>query len=163
MVPQHALQPGARVVLLDLRARTLQQVTILDTGRTGGLAIQAAKTAVNVFDKRFAQAEPAFIDLQHLVNASPRRVHFRAKGAVGGAIIQAQPAVNALGVQVPCGLFAGREIRNRFFQYWRREAQSRNLPRFKMSFGSSARFTARMLSMWVGVRTPPISFCTATG
>ena len=145
------LQPGPLIVLLDLRARFLQQMSVLHAGGTRGLAIQAAETAVNVGNERIGQRQPALVNLQHLVDAAARRIHLRAQRAIGGAIVQTQAAVHALGIQVPTGLLAGREVGNRILDDGSGKAQKRNLPRFKMSFGSIARLIARMLSKWVGV------------
>jgi hypothetical protein len=59
--------------------------------------------------------------------------------------------MHALGVQVPTGLLAGREVGSMMLGRWNLEAQKRNLPRFRMSLPSSAGLTAFILSKSVGV------------
>ena len=60
-----------------------------------------------------AQRQPARVHLQHLVDAAARRIHFRAQRAIGRALVQAQAAMHALGVQLPRRLLARREVRDR--------------------------------------------------
>src|SRR5208283_2525120 len=113
-----ALQPRTPVVLDDLRTRALQQASVRHARWASGLAIQAAETAVNMGDERFGQCEPAFVHLHHLVNAPARRIHLRAQRAIGRTLVQAQPAVHTLGVQVPGRLLARGEIRYWLFRNW---------------------------------------------
>src|ERR1019366_5417086 len=62
-----------------------------------------------------------------------------------------QSAMDALRVQVPRRFIAGGEVGDRLFRHWSRDRQKRNLPRFRMSLGSSAILTARMLYRSVGI------------
>ncbi len=139
------------VVLHDLRARTLQQASVRYSRGASGLTIQAAEAAVNVGDERFAQRQPSLVHLHHLIDAAPRRIHLRAQSAIGRTLVEAQPAVNTLGVKVPRRLLSRQEVGDWLFRNWRCCAQKRNLPRFRMSCGSSASFTARMLSKSVRI------------
>src|SRR5271157_1768742 len=145
MCANYALQPRRPVVLDDLRACALQQASVGHTRWTSRLAIQAAEAAINMGDERLAQREPALVHLHHLVNAAAGRIHLRAQHSIGRALVQAQPAVDTLGVQVPRRLLTRGEIRYWLFRNWSSRGQNRNLPRFRMSLGSSASFTARML------------------
>ncbi len=138
-------------MLHNLRARALQQAAVRHTRWTSSLAIQAAEAAVNVGDERLAQRQTALVHLHHLVDAAARRIHLRAQRAIGRTLVEAQSAVDTLGVQVPRRLFTGQEVRDWLFRNWSCRTQKRNLPRFKTSFRSSACFTARMLSKSVGV------------
>src|SRR5258708_2956561 len=55
---------------------------------------EGGQAGVHMLDKRIAHRHLAFIHLQHLVDASPRRIHFHAQHFVGGAVVQAEPAVD---------------------------------------------------------------------
>ncbi len=60
----------APIVLLDLRARGLDQLAVLYPGRARGLAGAAIETPVDVLHESIAQCQASLVDEQHLANAS---------------------------------------------------------------------------------------------
>lgn len=95
-----------------------------------------------MLNKGIGDRKASGIDLQNLVDAPARRIGLESEDAIRRALLQAETAVNALCVQLPRRLIRRGEIRLRRSFNWGRGAQSRNLPRFKMSLGSSARLMA---------------------
>src|ERR1022692_1386097 len=154
-----ALQPATLVVLLDLRACALQQASVGYARGTSRLAIHAAQAAVNMGDEGIPQRQPTLVNQHHLIDAPARRIHLRPQCAVRRALVQAQSAVDTLRVQVPRGFLARGEVGDRLFRHWSCDCQKRNLPRFRMSLGSSAIFTARMLSRSVGIGPQALMWC----
>jgi len=118
-----------------------------------------------MLDKRIAHRHLAFIHLQHLVDPSAGESISNAQHFVRGTMVQAQPAMDARGQQLPARLvFAsatrpaaigcrcgscGFKLMKRLVQM--RCSQTMNLPLFKIFFGSMARFTARIIFTSVGV------------
>src|SRR5437764_10527036 len=78
-VPDAADEPGPLVMLFDLSAGALHDASVLHAGGAGGFAGAAVEAAVDVGHERIADRESACIDLQHLVDASPRRIHLHAQ------------------------------------------------------------------------------------
>jgi hypothetical protein len=103
-----------------------------------------------MFDKRRVDGEPAFIDLQNLVDAAAGRIGFESESAISRALLQAKSAVDAPGVEFPARPVLGGEIRLGSSFDGGLGAQRRNLPRLSVSFGLSARLTASMESRWDG-------------
>src|SRR5438477_4980776 len=110
-VPHAADEPGPLVMLFDLSAGALHDACVLHAGGAGGLARAAVKAAVDVGDKRIANRESACIDLQHLVDASARRIHLHPQYPIRRAMIQAEATMNTGGVKVPTWAVAACEVR----------------------------------------------------
>ena len=60
------------------------------------------------------------------------------------------------------GFSPAEKLETGFSDDWSSDGQKRNLPRFRMSLGSSAIFTARMLSMSVGIGPQALMWCRAS-
>ncbi len=91
------------MVLLDLRARTFDDVPVGDTGGAGGLAGETAEAAVDVGDEGIADGQAAFVREHDLVDASAGRIHLGTEHAIRGAMLQTESAVHARGVELPRG------------------------------------------------------------
>ncbi len=89
---------GRSVILLDLRARRFHQLAVLDARGAGRLAGAAIQALIDMFYEGIAQRQAALIDQHDLANTSARRIGFQAPEFVGGAVIQAQAAMNAVRV-----------------------------------------------------------------
>lgn len=140
------------VILLYLGASAFHDVPVLHAGRAGGLTGEAAEAAVDVRDEGIGDRQIAVVDLQDLVNASARRVGFESKNAVCRALLQAQSAVDAGGVQIPGRAIGGSEMGTLFqIRGMGCGAQTRNLPRLRICLGSSAARTERIAATSVGV------------
>ena len=97
---QQALAGRAAVVLLDVRARRLDQAVVLDARRARGHARHAAEAAVEVLDDGVGQRHRAVDEAAHQVDAAARRVHLLVPERVGRARRQAEAAVDAVGDQL---------------------------------------------------------------
>ena len=86
---------GAPCAPLDLAARAFHQVAKLHVRRAGRLAGAAVEAQVHVLDEIGRHAQAPLVHRLDEVHAPARRVHFRAQRAVGGALVQAQPAMDA--------------------------------------------------------------------
>ena len=127
-------------------------MAVVHAGGTGGLASEAAEATIDVRDKGIGNGEISLVNLQDLVDASARRVGFEAEHTIGRALLQAESAVNAGGVQIPGRAIGGGEVGMLFrAREMRCGAQTRNLPRLRICLGSSATRTARMAATSVGV------------
>jgi hypothetical protein len=115
-------EEGALVVALDDGAGVLDELAVLDCGRTHGFAGTAVEAFVNVIDKGSGDGAPALCgdgsgsgraarrisgavsgeigsgDMNHLVDAAAGRVGLEIPEAVGRAGVEAEAAVNAAGV-----------------------------------------------------------------
>ena len=78
MFAQLRRQPWPLIVFGDLRPRLFKQAAVGYTRRASGLAVQTPEAAIDVLDKRITQRQPPCVHLYDLVNATARRVHFRA-------------------------------------------------------------------------------------
>jgi hypothetical protein len=87
---------GARHVSFDLRARSFDQLVVLDSGGADRHTGHAAEAGVEVMYGLRREGDLAFVDELHLVDAAARRVHFFAPEGVRGAGGQAEAAVDAL-------------------------------------------------------------------
>src|SRR5579859_5274626 len=114
-------------------------MSILHAARACSLTGEASETAVDVCGVAATDSEIAGVHLRHLLDASARRIHLSAEHPIGRAVIQAESAMDALGIKLPCGTVGRRRLPE---NDWR--AHTANLPRLSMSFGSSARRTSRI-------------------
>src|SRR5271166_6152150 len=89
-----------------------------------------------------------------------RRIHLRAQRAIRRALVEAQPAVHAPRVQVPCRLLVRREVGMAWLDPSRRGTQTRDLP-LRTLFGSSACFTACMLVKLAGAIGHGLAACSS--
>src|SRR5882757_288848 len=109
--PAHdARQQRTFVMLLDLRARALDDVSVLHSRRTCSLAGETTETAIDVRDERIADGKTSGVHLQHLIDAPARRIHLRAKYAISWTMVQTQSAMDAGGVEVPIRLVLHGEV-----------------------------------------------------
>ena len=143
-VAQFAIDETAWVVCLNFRSRAFDDVAVGNAGGAGGLATETSEAAIDVLDERGVNGEAAFVYLENLVDASTRRIGFESEDAIGWALLQAEPTVDAGGIKLPRGLIGGREVRLPRLFDWSGRAQSRNLPRLRLSFGLRARLAAAM-------------------
>ena len=97
-IARHAREKWPLVVLLDLRARRFHQLAVFHAGGARRLARAAIQALIDVLDEGIAQRQSALVDQNNLANSSARRIGFQAPQFVGGAMIQAQAAVNAVRV-----------------------------------------------------------------
>ncbi len=107
----------AAILLLDLRARQLDQFSVFDARGAGRLARAAIEAAIDVRDERVAQFQAALIHEQHLPHAPARRIRFLAPQPVGGAVIEAEPAVNAARIIFVARMFGGAEPAESFLEF----------------------------------------------
>ena len=78
-------------------AGTFDPRAVLNTGWTNRLTGPTVEASVHVLGKvRIVLLDLAFVDGLDLVDPAARRVHFRAEHTVSRAVIQTQPAVDAL-------------------------------------------------------------------
>src|SRR5258708_38619971 len=96
-------------MLFNLGPCTLNYLSVLNARRARSFAGETSQAAINMFDERFAHGKRTFVDVQDLVNASARRVHFQAQRFVRRTMIQAESAVDARGEQLPCRLVRAAE------------------------------------------------------
>jgi hypothetical protein len=82
-------------MLLDLSARSLDDVSVLHARRASSLTCQAAKTAIDMRDERIVDRQASVIYLQDLINAAAWRICLKPEHAMRRTVIQAQPTVNA--------------------------------------------------------------------
>jgi len=57
-----------------------------------------------VANEAFTERQSSLLDLNHLVDAPARRIHLHAQLPIGGASVQAEATVDALGIVIPLGL-----------------------------------------------------------
>jgi hypothetical protein len=79
-----------------LFSRRLGDAPVLDAGRTGCFAGAAEKAKVQVIFETFGEVDAPFGGGFYEVNSAARRFRFQAQGAIRGALVQTEPAVNAL-------------------------------------------------------------------
>ena len=77
-------------------SRRLGDAPVLDAGRTGCFAGAAEKAKVQVIFETFGEVDAPFGGGFYEVNSAARRFRFQAQGAIRGALVQTEPAVNAL-------------------------------------------------------------------
>jgi hypothetical protein len=85
------------VVLLDLAAGMFDELAVLDPRRAGGLAGAAVEALVDVLDIPFTGQKPELFHVKHLADSAARGVGFETPEAVGGAMVQAEAAVDTAG------------------------------------------------------------------
>src|SRR5579863_9841295 len=107
------LEGRAAVPALDLPARGFNQPAVFHARRAGRFAGAAIEAQVEVPHHAFAERQAPLLHLNHLVDASSRRVHLLPQFAIGWAGVQAQAAVDALRVVVPAWRLTGAEVRDR--------------------------------------------------
>ena len=90
----------AGVISLDLGPRRLDQLVVLNAGRTCGHARHAAETAIEVLDHRRVQPNGALLGQLHQVDSPARRVHLLAPQQVRRAGRQTEAAMDAVGDQL---------------------------------------------------------------
>src|SRR5262249_17624685 len=88
-------------LLLDGRAGGLDQTVVADARGAGRDARHAAETAIEVLAHGRAQAERSVEASVDQVDAAARRVHLLVPEHVGRAGRQAEPAVDAVGRDLP--------------------------------------------------------------
>jgi hypothetical protein len=106
VVPRDAGDPGTLAVPLDACPGVLDELSILDAGGAGGFAGAAVKAFIDVIHERVGDGLLIQLDLDHLVDAAARRIGFEVPEAIGGAGIEAEPAVNAASVVLVDGVEA---------------------------------------------------------
>ena len=128
-----AKQPAGRPQLAmgrQHRPGPLENVRVFDARGAGGLAGPAVQALVQVLQHLFLGRQLALQQPLHQIDAPARRVHLDAQLAIGGAGLQAQPAVHAGGHLLEAGR-AGR-----LEQRQQRQAHSPARPRLRMPPGS---------------------------
>src|ERR1700704_5788636 len=90
--------PRTLVVTFDARASVFDELAVLHSGRAGGFASTAVEAFVDVIDERIGDRKIAQLDVDHLVDAAPRRIGFEIPEAVGGAGVETETAVDAASV-----------------------------------------------------------------
>src|SRR6266567_3876905 len=104
--PQRPLQKRPTEIRGNLPARGLDQASVFNTRGARRLTSAAVEAQVHVPHETLAERQPAALDLDHLIDASARRIHLDAELAVGRASVQTKAAVDALGIIVPLGLLS---------------------------------------------------------
>lgn len=85
------------VVLLDLAAGVFDELAVLDARGAGGLAGAAVEALVDVPDIPLTGQNPELFHVKHLADPATGGVGFEAPEAVGGAVVQAEAAVDTAG------------------------------------------------------------------
>ena len=110
--PQSRSRRRAPPVALELGARVLDQLVVLDAGRAGGHAGHAAEAVVDVLDQRSRELAALLEARPHQHDPTARGVHLLAPQRVGRAGGQAEAAVHAvvdqLGLRRPDVVERGR-------------------------------------------------------
>jgi hypothetical protein len=102
---QEARSQRPAIIPVDLGAGGFNQLAVLDARRAGGLAGAAIEAEVDVPDEGVGQPQPPFVNQDHLVDAAAGRITLQSELAVGGAVVQAKPAVDTGGVVFPARAF----------------------------------------------------------
>ena len=87
-------EPGAARIRFNLGARGLHQSPVLHSRRTGAFATPAGEAEIDVFPIGIADGL-SLGDLNHLIDAPARRIHFDAEFAIGGTGVEAETAMHA--------------------------------------------------------------------
>ena len=77
-----ARQQRPAIVLLDLRARRLHQLAVLDAGRARGFAGAAIQALVDVLNEGITEREAPLVHQNHLPDAAARRIRLQAPQAI---------------------------------------------------------------------------------
>src|SRR5581483_4110154 len=99
--PVQPVPEPPRIVLLDVRARLLDQDVVADTGRAGGDARHASQAAIEVRRHRPGHLQLSGAQPAHQIDAPAGRVHLLAPVLVRRAGRQAEPAMHAVVDQLP--------------------------------------------------------------
>ena len=94
-MPRHARKNRPPIVALNASPGILHQLSVFHAGRACGFARPAVQASVNVLDKRIGDRHVAQLDVNHLSNPATGRIRLQIPEPVGGAGIQAEPAMNA--------------------------------------------------------------------
>jgi len=94
-IAREACEERALVFVFDAGACVFDQSPVPDSGRAGGFAGAAIEAFVNVVNERFGDREFALLNKKHLANAPPGRIRFEMPQPVGGAVVEAESAVDA--------------------------------------------------------------------
>jgi len=94
------------MVALNACAGVLDELAVLDAGGAGGFAGAAVEAFINVIDEGVGDGSAVLRDVHHLADAAARGVGFETPEAVGGASVEAEPAVDAAGVVLVDGGWA---------------------------------------------------------
>jgi len=86
------------------------EFSIFNAGGTRGFARAAIQAFIDMIDEHIADGKLAFVHQNHLAYAAARRIGLEMPEFVGGAMIQAQAAVNAAGVILVSGNEAGNRL-----------------------------------------------------
>src|SRR5205085_8176794 len=103
-------KPWAPVMLFDLGASTFDDASVLNTGWTCGFARPTIQASIDVCDKGFADRQSARVNLQHLIDAPTRGIHFHAKHAVRWTMIQAESAMDTGCIEIPGRTIGPRKV-----------------------------------------------------
>lgn len=93
---QHAVDPRLfRLIVCNFRACRFQQVSVLDTGRTGCLTGAATEASIDMsFERGRIGLESSFFDGTHQVDAPARAVIFVRRHHIGGTRFKTEATVN---------------------------------------------------------------------
>ncbi len=81
---------------LDLLTGSLDELVVLDAGRTGRHAGHASETRVDVIGERVVDRGPVFETESHQVDAAARRVRLLSPQGIGGAGGETETAMHAI-------------------------------------------------------------------
>lgn len=135
---------------MDLSPSSFHDMSILHTGGARSYATHATKTLVDMLDERILDFQSPFRHLQYLVYAPARRIRFQSEYAIRRTLLQAQPAMDAPGIQLPRWPVRSGEVCFRGSVGNLYGTQSRNLPRLSVSFGLRACLTPAIAFKFVG-------------
>src|ERR1700674_341944 len=128
----------------DLRARSFDEFSVVNTGRARRHASHAAQTAIEVAHPRRIHLRGTLARHLHQINPPARRIHFLPPQHIGGTHWQTKSAVHALFDD----LVRRRMVRvegARAFRFWCQffhQMSPTNRPGFRVFFESSCFFTA---------------------
>ena len=96
----------------QLFTRGFGDTAILHSRRTSRFAGAAEETEINMFFEPFVELDPSVGGGFDEVNTSARRLRFESQNLISGALIQTEPAVNALIElgEIECGNLRRRHI-----------------------------------------------------
>ena len=77
------------MIALDARACVLDQFSVLNPGGACSLARAAVEAFINMLDESGGEGQIALLDVNHLADASARRIGFEIPQAIRGAGVQA--------------------------------------------------------------------------
>ena len=94
-IARETREERALIFVLDAGACVFDQSSVPDSGRAGGFAGAAVEAFVNMLDEWFGDGEFTLLNKKHLANAPTGRIRFKMPQPVGGAVVEAESAVDA--------------------------------------------------------------------